>query len=69
MKLLLCLLIPALAALGIRMLRRRPNLREAVTIAASALLFLVVLSLYAQGGAPALVLGELMPGLELRIEI
>ena len=69
MKLLLCLLIPALAALGIRMLRRRPNLREAVTIAASALLFLVVLSLYAQGGAPALVLGELMPGLELRLEL
>jgi multicomponent Na+:H+ antiporter subunit D len=69
MKLLLCLLIPALAALGIRMLRRRPNLREAVTIAASALLFLVVLSLYAQGGAPALALGELMPGLELRLEL
>jgi multicomponent Na+:H+ antiporter subunit D len=69
MKLVLCLFIPVLAALLIHLCRRRPNLREAVTVAASGVLFLVVLSLHAEGGNAALVLGELMPGLELRLEL
>lgn len=72
MTLLLCVLVPVLAAVLIAVFRRLPNLREAVTLAASAALFLLIASLWTDvlGGArPALVLGEIMPALEIRLEL
>ena len=70
--LLYALLLPAAAALLIPACRRRPNLREAVTLAAAAGLFAIVLSLsrdVLEAPYPALVLGEIMPGLELKLEL
>jgi multicomponent Na+:H+ antiporter subunit D len=72
MMLLLCLLVPAGAALLIAACRRRPNLREAATITAAATLFLLVASLWdpvLQGSHPSLVLGEILPGLEIKLEL
>jgi multicomponent Na+:H+ antiporter subunit D len=72
MTLALCLLIPALAAALIAALHRRPNLREAVSLAAAASLFVAVLSLCGpvlQGERPALRLGELLPGLAIALEL
>jgi len=68
MSLALCLLIPAAGALLIAACDRRPDLREAATLATSVALFLVVLSLSGgvlQGERPALLLGEILPGLAL----
>jgi len=70
--LLYALLVPAVAALLIAASHRRPNLREAVTLASAALLFALVLALsrdVLDGRYPALVLGEIMPGLELKLEL
>ena len=70
--LLYALLLPAAAALLIPACRRRPNLREAVTLAAATGLFAIVLSLSRdalEAPYPALVLGEIMPGLELKLEL
>jgi multicomponent Na+:H+ antiporter subunit D len=72
MTLLMTLLIPAGAALLIAACHRRPNLREAVTLVASAALFLLIASLWSEvlaGARPALVFGELMPGLDIRLEL
>ena len=64
--------LPALAAALIAACRRRPNLREAVSLAAAAASFLVVAS-FAQevleGARPRVVLGEMMPGLALALEL
>ena len=70
--LLYALLLPAAAALLIPACRRSPNLREAVTLAAAAGLFAIVLSLSRdalEAPYPTLVLGEIMPGLELKLEL
>ena len=71
MTLVLCLVIPAAAALLIALCHRRPNLREAGMLIASATLFALVASLWTdviQGARPALVLGEILPGLDIRLE-
>jgi len=63
---LLALLIPLLAAVGIAMTARWPNLREGVTLVAAAVLIMAVWSLIPtiqDGGRPQLVIGEMLPGL------
>jgi multicomponent Na+:H+ antiporter subunit D len=72
MTLLAALLVPAIAAALIAALHRRPNLREAVTLLGAALSFLAVLSLaqpVLAGERPRIVLGEMMPGLGLVLEL
>ncbi len=68
----LCLaLAPAGAALVV-VCRRWPNVREAVSLATAAALFIAVLSLTGaviDGERPALVLGEIMPGLAIKLEL
>jgi multicomponent Na+:H+ antiporter subunit D len=66
------IVIPALAAALIALCRRRPNLREAVTLAAAALTFYSVAGFVEPvlaGARPRLVLGEMMPGLALALEL
>ena len=65
------ILVPAIAALGIALLRRWPNLREAVTLIASLALFLVVLRVAwlfgAEGGIPSVTLMHWTPELGLKL--
>jgi multicomponent Na+:H+ antiporter subunit D len=64
--LLLVLLLPAATAAAIPFLARVPNLREAVTLAGAAALLAASWGLAAAvlaGAAPALALGEILPGL------
>jgi len=66
------LALPAAAAALIALFHRWPNLREAVSLAAAALLFLLFVSLspaIMAGERPALRLGEIMPGLDLALEL
>jgi multicomponent Na+:H+ antiporter subunit D len=68
----LCLLIPAAAALLIAACHRRPNLREAVSLASAAALFSSVISLWGpvmDGLRPALTLGEMLPGLAIALKL
>jgi multicomponent Na+:H+ antiporter subunit D len=72
MTLAACLLIPAAGALLIAVCNRWPNLREAVSLVSAALLFGTVLSLAAPvlaGARPGLVLGEMLPGLGIALEL
>jgi multicomponent Na+:H+ antiporter subunit D len=72
MSLAACVFIPAAAAALIAACHRRPNLREAVSLGAAALTFaLMVLFVpeILQGERPRLVLGEMMPGLALVLEL
>jgi multicomponent Na+:H+ antiporter subunit D len=72
MTLALCLLIPAAGALAIAAAHRRPNLREAASLIAAAALFAAVVSLWwpvMAGERPSLTLGEILPGLALRLEL
>jgi multicomponent Na+:H+ antiporter subunit D len=72
MTLLMCLLVPAAAAGFIAAFHRHPNLRETVTMVASGTLFLLTVSLWGpvlEGARPLLVLGEILPGLEIRLEL
>jgi multicomponent Na+:H+ antiporter subunit D len=67
-----CLLIPAAAALLIAACRRRPDLREAVSLAGAAALFGSVVSFWdavTQGERPSLVIGEMLPGLAITLEL
>ncbi len=69
---LLALLLPLVAVGPILMARRNPNLREAVSLAAAAVLFAVVLGLFgpvAAGERPELVLVEMLPGLSLALKL
>ncbi|HJT61666.1 MAG TPA: proton-conducting transporter membrane subunit [Burkholderiales bacterium] len=72
MTLLAGVLIPAAAAALIAACHRRPNLREAVSLAGAALSFFIIFS-FAQpvldGERPRLVLGEMLPGLALVLEL
>jgi multicomponent Na+:H+ antiporter subunit D len=64
--------IPAAAAALIAACHRRPNLREAVSLAAAVLTFAWMVSFLSeilQGERPRLVLGEMMPGLALVLEL
>lgn len=68
----LTLFVPLLAAAGIVLLDRRPNLREGVTLAAAVILFLLVLSLYpgvAAGDRPGVTLFTVLPGLDLALAV
>lgn len=69
---LLALIIPAVAAIGIEIADRQANLRESVSLAAGVLLFVVVATLtpmVLDGGRPSLVLAEFVPGIELAFEV
>ncbi len=60
--------LPLLAALAISLLGRWPNLREAVTLGAAAMLFLIVLRavwLFDEVGAASVTLWQIFPGLGL----
>ena len=64
--------LPLLAALAISGLGRWPNLREAVTLGAAALLFLIVLRasfVFDEFGADSVTLWEIFPGLGLKFTI
>jgi multicomponent Na+:H+ antiporter subunit D len=72
MTLVLCILIPAAGAALIAACHRRPNLREAVSLASAAGLFACVVSLSGEvlrGARPAFVLGEILPGFALAFEL
>lgn len=72
MMLALSILIPAAAAALIAACHRRPNLREAVSLAAAAGLFACVASLggdVLRGARPALAAGEILPGFALAFEL
>jgi multicomponent Na+:H+ antiporter subunit D len=61
-----CLIVPATGAAGIALAGRWPNLREAVTLGAAALLFTCVLGLLPTvlaGGVPQLFVLEMLPGI------
>ncbi len=65
-------LIPAAAAALIAVCHRRPNLREAVSLAGAAFLFFTIFSFtqpVLDGARPRLVLGEMLPGLALVLEL
>ncbi len=60
--------LPLVAALAISLLGRWPNLREAVTLGAAAMLFLIVLRavwLFDEVGAASVTLWQIFPGLGL----
>ena len=66
------LLAPLVGAASIRLLDRRPNLREAATIAAAAVTFLAVLRVFVAvdaGERPALALFDIVPGLPLHFVV
>ncbi len=68
----LSLVLPAAAAGLISLLGRAPNLREAVSLATSAVVFVAIVSLSGDvlaGERPALRLMEIFPGLALAFEV
>ena len=68
----LSILLPAVGAVFVGLLGKRPNLREAATLITAGLLFGTVVSLFpvvAEGGRPALSLVEAAPGLVLAFEV
>src|SRR5690606_31506979 len=67
-----CLMLPLAAAGGIALANNRPNLREAVSLVASAALVLALLGLepaVLAGNRPTLDLIEVMPGLVIAFEV
>ena len=69
---LLAVAVPLVAAVLIVLTGSRPNLREGVTLAAAVILFGLVASLFPAvfaGGRPAVVLGEMLPGLAIAFEV
>ena len=66
------LLVPALGAALIAAAGRWPNVREATTLATSALLFAVILALLPdvlEGGRPQLVVDEMLPGIAIGFRV
>lgn len=69
---LVAVLIPLISTPFIVLLNKRPNYREAVTLLAGVILFLVVLSLVPiilDGDRPEIVLIKIMPGLSLAFKV
>ena len=69
---LLALTVPLVAVPLVVAARRRPNLRESVTLIAATLLFGLVVSLVPQvmdGARPAVTLAEPFPGLPLALAL
>ena len=67
-----CIALPVLASGLIVATGRMPNLREAVTLAAGALVFGCVAGLYpevSQGARPSVVLAPLVPGIALKLTV
>ena len=65
-------LLPAIGALFVGLLKDRPNPREAVSLITAGLLFGLVASLFpavSAGERPALTLVEVLPGLLLAFEV
>lgn len=63
---------PAIGAVLISLCGRRPDLREAVTLVTSVILFAFVVSLYPHvldGDRPSLVIGEMLPGLSIAFNV
>ncbi|MCG8543627.1 MAG: monovalent cation/H+ antiporter subunit D family protein, partial [Alphaproteobacteria bacterium] len=68
----LALLIPMIGTVLILMSEGRPNQRELVTLVTAVCLFAVVLALLPEvyaGGRPAVDLFQMVPGLEIRLEL
>jgi multicomponent Na+:H+ antiporter subunit D len=68
----LCVLVPCAGALAVALLDRRPNLREAASLAAAAALVAAVAALVPPvlaGERPALKVLELLPGIALALEL
>ncbi len=66
------LLAPAVGALAVLVTSRRPNLREAMSLVAAAVLFVMVTTLVpavADGARPELVLFEFLPGVALAFRV
>ena len=66
--LILCLIIPTLAVVGIFLADKKPNLREAIGFIAALLLVVCVGFLtyaFVNGQSTSLVIGEIMPGLAI----
>ncbi len=69
---LIAVLLPLLGAPVIGLLGRRPNLREAATLATGGVLFFVVLTLVPEvisGARPGIQILEVLPGLALAFEV
>ena len=69
---LLCLAVPAIATVLIAMCRNVPNLRETVTLSASAILLVCVLSLLDDvlaGARPSVTLFEVVPGIAIAFTV
>jgi len=65
-------LVPLAGAVGIALADRKPNLREAVTLITSVILFLIVLATYSalqSGERPEVTLLQVMPGLDLALSV
>jgi multicomponent Na+:H+ antiporter subunit D len=70
--LLLCVVVPFAGALLIPVARRRPNLREGVTLVTAGLLALVVLGLLRAalaGPAPEIATADIVPGVSLGLKV
>ena len=68
----LCILLPTVAAALVSALGRHPNAREAVSLSAALMLFATLLALVPpvlDGARPQLLLGRILPGLTLRLEL
>ena len=68
--LVLAIVVPFAGAALVGLCRRWPNLREAVTLAAAAALFALVISLFGEvqaGARPALTVVEIMPGIGIHL--
>ncbi|MEX2469385.1 MAG: proton-conducting transporter membrane subunit [Pseudohongiellaceae bacterium] len=68
----LIVLLPLLAAVLIKLTGDKPNLREAVTLVTSVLLFMLLIPLANEvmaGGRPTLILGEPLPGMTLKFTL
>jgi multicomponent Na+:H+ antiporter subunit D len=69
---LLTLTLPVIGALGVWVYDERPDRREAVTLATSLLLLLVVLSLLPDvlaGGRPEWIFGDIIPGIAIAFRL
>jgi multicomponent Na+:H+ antiporter subunit D len=72
MMLALCIFIPVVGAALLAACHRRPNVRDAISVAAAAMLFIWILSsaqAVLAGARPSVVLGEIVPGLAIALEL
>tara|TARA_B110000858_G_scaffold89711_1_gene103713 strand:- start:28214 stop:29671 length:1458 start_codon:yes stop_codon:yes gene_type:complete len=68
----LIILLPVLAAVLIKLTGNKPNLREAVTLLTSVILFMMLIPLAHEimaGGRPSFILAEILPGITLQLTL